>query len=159
MLIFVILIGGCAKKPENTNLTAGMELVEQYDFQGAMEKFEQALLDKEDMELSYRGQGIAYMGLGNYADAETAFLNAIKFAGDRLTALEYDINYYLASAYMKQKKYAQAEEIYSAIITLKKKKKKLIICAHVQYCGKIAMTKRLLILRKRLHWIPAISSW
>ena len=50
VLIFVILIGGCAKKPENTNLTAGMELVEQYDFQGAMEKFEQALLDKEDME-------------------------------------------------------------------------------------------------------------
>ncbi len=104
VFMLVILTGGCSKKPQNTNLIAGMELVEQYDFQGAMEKFEQALLDKEDMELSYRGQGIAYMGLGNYADAETAFLKSIQFAGDRLTALEYDINYYLASAYMKQKK-------------------------------------------------------
>lgn len=123
VLLLVMMAGGCAKKPENTNLIAGMELVEQYDFEGAMEKFEQALLSKEDMELSYRGQGIAYMGLGNYADAETAFLKSIASSGDRLTALEYDTNYYLASAYMKQKKYAQAEEIYSAIIALKKKDK------------------------------------
>ncbi len=61
------------------------------------------------------------MGLGNYAEAETAFLKSIENAGQQLTALEYDTNYYLASAYMKQGKYAQAEEIYSAVIALRKK--------------------------------------
>ncbi|MDE7184049.1 MAG: tetratricopeptide repeat protein, partial [Lachnospiraceae bacterium] len=48
---------------------------------------------------------------------------SIENAGRHLTALEYDTNYYLASAYMKQGKYAAAEEIYSAIIALKKKEK------------------------------------
>ena len=67
VFVFAILAGGCAKKAENINLTAGMELVEQYDFQGAMEKFEQALLDKEDMELSYRGQGIALFHLFQFS--------------------------------------------------------------------------------------------
>lgn len=117
------LLGGCGTKAENTNLLAGMELVEQYDFQGALESFEMALINKEDMELSYRGQGIAYMGLGNYAEAEAAFLQSIEHAPDRPSALVYDTNYYLASAYMKQGKYAAAEQVYSAIIGLKKKEK------------------------------------
>lgn len=119
----VLLLGGCSRNQENTNLSAGMELVEQYDFQGALESFEQALLNNEDLELSYRGQGLAYMGLGNYADAETAFLKSIENADQRLTDLEYDTNYYLAAAYMKQGKYEDAEKIYSAIIALRKKEK------------------------------------
>lgn len=119
----VLLMNGCGKKPENTNLLAGMELVDQYDFQGALESFETALLANEDMELSYRGQGIAYMGLGNYAEAETAFLKSIENAQSKPTALVYDTNYYLASVYMKQGKYADAEKIYTAIIGLKKKEK------------------------------------
>lgn len=123
VLAAALLMGGCGKKQQKTNLTEGMELVEQYDFQGAIESFEKALLNNEDLELSYRGQGIAYMGLGNYADAETAFLKSIENAGSRLTNLEYDTNYYLASAYMKQEKYKQAEEIYAAILALRKKDK------------------------------------
>ncbi|MBO5033436.1 MAG: glycosyltransferase [Lachnospiraceae bacterium] len=116
-----MLLAGCGKKTDNTNLLAGMELVEQYDFEGAMESFDLALLNNEDLELSYRGQGLAYMGLGNYAEAESAFLKSIENAENKLTELEYDTNYYLASAYMKQGKYAEAEEIYSAILSLKKK--------------------------------------
>jgi len=119
----VLLMNGCGKKSENTNLLAGMELVEQYNFSEAVEKFEAALLNNEDLELSYRGQGIAYMGLGNYAEAEAAFLKSIENAQNKPTALVYDTNYYLASAYMKQGKYAEAEKIYSAIIGLKKKEK------------------------------------
>lgn len=118
-----------------------MELVEQYDFQGAMSFFEQALLNNEDFELAYRGQGIACMGLGNYADAETAFLKSIENAGRQLTALEYDTNYYLASAYMKQGKYAQAEEIYSAVLALKKRRWMRIICAPARACGRTGMTR------------------
>lgn len=119
----LLLLGGCGKKTDNENTRSGMELVEQYDFEGAMGYFELALLNKEDMELAYRGQGLACMGLGNYADAEDAFLKSIANAGNRLTELEYDTNYYLAAAYMKQGKYAQAEEIYSAITALRKKEK------------------------------------
>ena len=51
-----------------------------------MEKFEQALLDKEDMELSYRGQGIAYMGLTDYEQAAVCFEEAL--AGERRAGAE-----------------------------------------------------------------------
>jgi tetratricopeptide (TPR) repeat protein len=121
ILCAAIFIGGCGKNSDNTNVLAGMGLVEQYDFQGALDSFEKAILNNEDLELSYRGQGIAYMGLGNYEEAQNSFLSSIQNAGNTLTSLEYDTNYYLASAYMKLGKYAEAEEIYSAIIALKKK--------------------------------------
>jgi tetratricopeptide (TPR) repeat protein len=112
---------GCGSKSSNENMLVGMELIEQYDFQGALDSFDLALLNNEDLELTYRGQGLAYMGLGDYSDAEESFLNSIENSDNKLTSLEYDTNYYLAAAYMKQGKYAQAEEIYSAIISLKKK--------------------------------------
>lgn len=121
LLSLVLLPEGCSKKTESTHLLEGMELVEQYDFQGALECFESALLNNEDPQLSYRGQGLAYTGLGSYAEAETAFLKSIEYAGSRLTDLEYDTNYYLALAYMKQEKYAEAEAVYSAITALRKK--------------------------------------
>jgi tetratricopeptide (TPR) repeat protein len=117
----MIAMTGCGSKSDNQNMLAGMQLVEQYDFQGALESFDLAFLNNENLELSYRGQGLAYMGLGDYAQAEESFLNSIANADNKLTSLEYDTNYYLASAYMKQGKYADAQEIYSAIIALKKK--------------------------------------
>ncbi len=116
-----VCLFGCGKKAQNTNLEQGMALVEQYDFQGALECFDLARLGKEDLQLTSRGEGLAYMGLGDYAAAEGAFLESIQNAGNTLTALEYDTNYYLAATYMKQGKYDDAEAIYSAIIALKRK--------------------------------------
>lgn len=116
-----VCLFGCGDKAGNKNLDAGMELVEQYDFQGALECFDLARLNNEDLQLASRGEGIAYMGLGDYAKAESAFLESIQNADNKLTELEYDTNYYLAAAYMKQGKYEDAKEIYSAIIALKNK--------------------------------------
>lgn len=116
-----VCLFGCGDKSFNTNLQAGMELVEQYDFQGALECFDLARLNNEDLQLTSRGEGLAYMGLGDYAKAEQSFLESIQNADNKLTSLEYDTNYYLASAYMKQGKYEDACEIYSAIIALKGK--------------------------------------
>ena len=116
-----VCLFGCGEKKENTNLDAGMALIEQYDFQGALASFELARLANEDIQLTSRGEGIAYMGLGDYAKAETAFLESVQNAGARLTAVDYDTNYYLATVYMRLEKYKDAENIYSAIIALKKK--------------------------------------
>lgn len=116
-----VCLFGCGDQTVNTNLQAGMELIEQYDFQGALEYFDLARLNNEDLQLTSRGEGLAYMGLGDYASAESSFLESIQNADNKLTALEYDTNYYLAAAYMKQGKYEEACEIYSAIIALKGK--------------------------------------
>lgn len=119
--VAAVCLFGCGDKTGNKNLEAGMELVEQYDFQGALECFDLARLNNEDLQLASRGEGIAYMGLGDYAKAESAFLESIQNAGNKLTELEYDTNYYLASVYMKEGKYEDAKNIYSVIIALKNK--------------------------------------
>ncbi|EOS52721.1 hypothetical protein C809_00475 [Lachnospiraceae bacterium MD335] len=119
--IAAVCLFGCGRKSTNTNLEQGMELVAQYDFQGALACFDLARLNKEDLQLTSRGEGLAYMGLGDYASAQSAFLESIQNAGNTVTALEYDTNYYLAAAYMKQGKYDDAENVYSAIIALKRK--------------------------------------
>ncbi len=98
-----------------------MELIEQYDYQGALECFDLARLGNEDLELTARGEGLAYMGLGEYEAARDAFLDAIENAGNSLTDLEYDINYYLAAAYVKLGNYSEAYDIYTAIASLHKK--------------------------------------
>lgn len=116
-----IVLTGCGKKQDNINISKGMEMLEQYDYQGALENFEAAAIYEEDNQLLSRGEGLAYMGLGQYDKAQECFLESISYAGGNLTELEFDTNYYLAAAYMKQGKYAEAKEIYSAIIALRKK--------------------------------------
>ena len=120
-LSVAMLLGGCAKEQEDTNLSEGMAHLEQYEYQAALECFDAATLYNEDRQLVLRGEGLAYMGLGDYAQAETMFLASIACSSGHLTELEYDTNFYLAAAYMKQEKYADAEQIYSAIIALRKK--------------------------------------
>ena len=119
--LFSVMLSGCGKKAENTNILKGMELLEQYDYQTALESFEAAIVYKEDDQLLYRGEGLAYMGLGNYEEAKNAFLTSLSYAGRGLTQLEYDTNYYLAAAHMKLGEYSDAEQIYTAIIGLRKK--------------------------------------
>lgn len=116
-----VCLFGCGDKNLNTNLNAGMELIEKYDFQGALECFDLARLNNEDLQLTSRGEGLAWMGLGDYAKAESLFLESIQNSDNKLTQLEYDTNYYLAAAYMKQGKYDEAIKIYSAIIALRSK--------------------------------------
>ena len=118
-----LLIGvtGCGKKSDNESLKQGMELIEKYDYNGAIECFEQAILNNEDSQLIYRGEGLAFMGLGDYVQAEEAFLHSISCAEGGLSDLVYDTNYYLAATYMKQNKYNEAENLYTAIIDLKAK--------------------------------------
>lgn len=114
------LMTGCnADKEKNVNIAEGMEKIEQADYNGALESFEAALVYKEDGQLLYRGEGLAYMGLGDYEQAAEKLLTSISYAEGNVTDLEFDTNYYLAACYYKLEQYSQAAEIYSAIIGLR----------------------------------------
>lgn len=115
------MLTACTGEPQTTNITQGMQQIQEYDYEGALESFEAALVYGEDSQLIYRGIGLAYMGQGLYEEAAENFLTSISFAEGNVTNLEYDTNYYLASAYYKQGKYQEAEKIYSAIIGLRSK--------------------------------------
>lgn len=116
------VLGGCGAQ-QNTNVEQGMQLVEAMDYQAAIESFEAAIVYHEDNQLIYRGEGLCYMGLGDYEKAVESFLTSIQYADGNVTNLEYDTNYYLASAYYKLGRYEEAEKIYSAIIGLRSKEK------------------------------------
>ncbi len=111
-------ITACQKTADNTNILKGMEAIEALDYNAALEAFDTATLYEEDLQLIYRGEGIANMGLGNYQKAVDCFLKSIKEADGQVTGLEFDTNYYLASAYYKLNNYEAAREIYDAILGL-----------------------------------------
>ena len=119
-LLAVGLLTGCGSK-SNENIEQGMTLISESDYSGALECFEAAMVYHEDEELLYRGQGIAYMGLYQYEEAIDSFLKSFEYADGKVSALEYDTNYYLASAYYKLENYEEAEKIYSAMIGLSNK--------------------------------------
>lgn len=116
MLFVTSVLTGCGK---NEKVDAGMQLIKELDYQGALAEFEQAREAGENERLTERGIGIAYMGLTRYEDAIEAFEKAL-MAGDGLVReLDYDLNYYLASAYVKTESYAEALDVYNSIIALK----------------------------------------
>jgi len=116
----ICVLTGCGAS-KTTNIEQGMQLIEESDYDAALESFESAIAYGEDSELLYRGEGIAYMGQGDYESAVSAFLKSLENAGGSVTDLQFDTNYYLASAYYKLGEYEEAEKIYNAIIGLRPK--------------------------------------
>ena len=98
---------------------SGEDYLDAGDYETAASTYQSAIDAGQDTELNYRGLGIAQMGLGNYADAATAFENALDHAGVIPGSLEYDINYYLGSCYDKEGDYESALSVYDAIVTLR----------------------------------------
>lgn len=117
-LLACALLTGCGAAKED-NLSQGIALVEQMDYEGALTCFEAAALNKEDMRQVYRGQGLAYMGMTDYENAAASFEKALEQSGPRPDAMDYDINYYLATAYYRNGQVDKAIHVYQAITDLK----------------------------------------
>ena len=60
--LFLSVASGCGSGG-NENLTQGLSLVEQLNYEEALNCFDAALLNKEDAQQAYRGMGLAYMGM------------------------------------------------------------------------------------------------
>lgn len=116
-LAAVLTLTGCGST--NTNVTQGMQQIQELDYQGALESFQIAQDQGENGKLLYRGQGIAYMGMTEYKKAAESFLKALTYSDGWVEEVDYDINLYLAAAYTKDGKYTEAEAVYDAIIAMR----------------------------------------
>lgn len=105
------------------NITQGMQLIEQMDYEGALKSFEAATVNKENMQLIYRGQGIAYMGMTDYENAAACLEKALTLSDARLDQIDFDINYYLATAYYRGGQTDRAIAVYQAITDLRQGEK------------------------------------
>ncbi len=122
ILVILLFCMGCANK-KISNTKTGMDAVAVLDYETALANFEKAVLNGENLELAYRGQGIAYMGLTKYEEAIHSFEKALKSAGMFPGDLEYDINFYMATAKYKMEDTEGAIKILDGILDLQKKNK------------------------------------
>lgn len=119
LVLSMTLCAGCGMKNKNENITAGMEYIEALEYDAAVASFEAAKEAQEDPRLLYRGEGIAYLAKTQYADAAASFETALANSTGRVDGLDFDINYYLATAYYKQGETDRAIAVYNAIIGLR----------------------------------------
>lgn len=112
------LLSGCTLKGSGSDLDLGMDAIEAQDYKEAMACLDRALANGEDKRLTYRGMGIAHMGLGEYDEAVNDFMNSLKGSNGLVGKVDYDINYYLALAQFKSGDLAAALDTYNAILAL-----------------------------------------
>lgn len=123
--VIVVLAGlavsltGCGMTSDNTNIKAGMDAVKSGDYQKALTCFEAAGEKGEDSRLLYRGKGLAYMGLTMYDEAAENLEACLQQSLGVVEPMDYDVNYYLATAYLKKGDAGKAEKTYTAILNLK----------------------------------------
>ncbi len=77
----------------------------------------------EDVRTLYRGMGLAYMGMTRYEEAIHYLEAALHESSGRVDDLDFDINYYLATAYYKSGRPEDAVSAYNAILALRPREK------------------------------------
>jgi len=118
LLCLSVMMTGCSQT-QGEHIQQGMELIGQLDYEGALDSFLLALEKGEDEQMICRGQGIAYMGLTDYENAALHLEQALTYSDAWPDQLDYDINYYLATAYYRGGRIGQAIKVYEAITALR----------------------------------------
>lgn len=111
---------GCG---ENALTSDAMACIQRMEYQEALEKLAQADEAGESERLILRGMGIAYLGMGDLENAVSYFEQCLGVSNGKVQSMDYDVSYYLAAAYSKQKEYSKAKTVYDAILTLRPKEK------------------------------------
>ena len=115
------LLTGCAGN-QNSNYEQGALDLENKEYESAIENFELAVAEKEHTAEALRGEGIAYLRLGNYEEAEKAFSSALKKAEKSKTEVKTDILSYLSSVEYKLADYEGSLKHAEALMDLKESK-------------------------------------
>lgn len=119
----VVLLSGCGKEERLSNTKQGMNAVEALQYEEALAHFQAALEKGEDVRALYRGMGLAYMGMTRYEEAIHYLEAALHESSGRVDDLDFDINYYLATAYYKSGRPEDAVSAYNAILALRPREK------------------------------------
>lgn len=116
-ILLSVSLSGCGAGG-NENISAGMEQVAALEYDNALATFQAAREAEEDERLILRGEGLAYMGKTMYAEAAQSLEAALAGSDGRICPMDYDINYYLATAYYKLGEKDKAIRVYNAITAL-----------------------------------------
>lgn len=123
ILLAGMILSACGAKEQISYTKQGMEAVEALEYEEALDCFAKALEEGENEQLVYRGMGIAFLGMTRYEDAVSYFEAALHAGGSRVEDIDFDINYYLATAYYKNGLTQEAIDAYGAILSLRPEEK------------------------------------
>ncbi len=123
LFLTAVLLSGCGKEEQLSNTKQGMNAVEALQYEEALAHFQAALEKGEDVRTLYRGMGLAYMGMTRYEEAIHYLEAALHESSGRVDDLDFDINYYLATAYYKSGRPEDAVSAYNAILALRPREK------------------------------------
>ena len=122
-VLTAMALAGCGADEQPDYLQQGMEAVQSLQYEEALTLFKNAQDAGEDEQLTLRGMGLAYMGLTDYGEAVSCLESALHSGGSRVEDVDFDINYYLATAYYKNGQPDAAIDAYSAILALRPREK------------------------------------
>lgn len=111
---------GCGS---DAKVSEGMAAIGRMEYEAALDAFAQGMEDGENERLLLRGEGIAYLGLARYEEAVACLEACLQKSNGSVENMDFDVNYYLATAYCKQKEFEKAKTVYDAIIGLRPKEK------------------------------------
>lgn len=122
VVLIGVLLSGCNKKEKKvSHVEQGMLYIDTYEYDKAITEFEASIEGEEDIQLAYRGEGIAYLNKGEYEQATICFTKALQESHGKVRELETDISYYLAEAEYKNNNAKGAIEIYTNLLKMDKK--------------------------------------
>lgn len=119
VLCAMVLCTGCGGEEKVSYIDEGMTAIEELRYEDALASFDQALVSGEDKRLIYRGQGLANLGLTKYDEAAAALEQCLASGNSVPGDMDYDVNYYLATAYYKAGRLEDAKQVYDAILALR----------------------------------------
>jgi tetratricopeptide (TPR) repeat protein len=122
ILIVCAGLSACGDK-EPTNIELGFEDINALKYDDAITVFDVAIENGENEKEALRGKALAYMGKGDYENAEATFIEALNSGGSVPKDIDYDINYYLGVCYYKMGRYDDSIARYDAIIDLRPKER------------------------------------
>lgn len=104
-----LFLSGCAMgEATGENTVAGNQALLEGSYEEALTLFQEAAGQGETAVLALRGEGLAFIGLARYEEAEKAFQEALEAADDKMPENQKDIRLHLASAQFRQDKYEDA---------------------------------------------------
>lgn len=116
-------ITSCGAEEKSDSLKNGMEAVQRLEYDEALTYFKEALSENLDERQVCRGFGLAYMGLSEYEDAIAYFERTLQLSDGTPEDMDYDVNYYLATAYYRNGQNEDAIKTYDAILALRPKER------------------------------------
>lgn len=119
VMVCGLFFTGCGDKKELNSYEQGVLALENQQYKEALNSFK-AMEENagRELRLVYRGEGLAYMGLGEYEKALEAFDLSLKQSNGLIKKIDYDTNFYMAVAECKSGKLDDAITTYTNIINV-----------------------------------------